>query len=62
MCAEYGFPVDAAMMETLRKWNLDDPPTQAEMSRAERIRIVQGTRNGFIANPASASSLTFRTA
>jgi deoxyribonuclease-1 len=57
MCAEYGFPVDADVMATLRKWIRDDPPTQAERSRAEKIRLVQGTRNKFIAIPALGDGL-----
>jgi len=58
MCAEYGFPVDPGMMKTLKAWNRDDPPTNAEKARAEKIFKIQGTRNHFIENPPRADSLT----
>lgn len=62
MCKEYGFPVPRGMMPILRKWNRDDPPTQAERNRADRIAEIQGTRNPFIDNPALGDALRCRSA
>lgn len=60
MCKEYGFPVPRGMMPILRKWNRDDPPTQAERKRADRIAGIQGTRNPFIDDPELGDTLRCR--
>ncbi len=60
MCKEHGFAVNAAMMETLKKWNRDDPPTKAEKARADKIFKIQGTRNEFIDKPSLANSPSCR--
>ncbi len=38
-------------LSTLINWHLNDPPSQYEMSRNERIFSLQGNRNPFIDNP-----------
>lgn len=57
MCKEYGFPVDPDMLTVLKKWNRDDPPTQAEKARNNKIEKIQGTRNPFIDKPSRATKL-----
>lgn len=57
MCREYGFPVDPEMLAVLKRWHRVDPPTKGERRRNDKIERMQGTRNPFIDNPASANSL-----
>lgn len=57
MCQEYGFPVDPAMFTVLKKWNMQDKPTQGERRRNDKIEQLQGTRNAFIDDPALADNL-----
>lgn len=38
-------------IETLMKWHIQEPPTEAEMTRNDAIEDVQGNRNPFIDHP-----------
>jgi len=53
----YGLPVKPVMLETLKKWNRQDPPSKQEKSRNNRIEQLQGRRNLFIDNPSLADGL-----
>ncbi len=58
MHSQYGVPIDAAMLQTLKKWNRDDPPSNQEILRNNRIEELQGNRNIYIDNPALAEQIT----
>ncbi len=57
MCKEYGFPVDAEMLKTLRKWNKEDPPSPFERMRNAKIALIQKTKNPFVDKPQLANTL-----
>ena len=57
MGKEYGLPVDENMLTILRRWNRDDPPSEQEKQRNNRIQELQGNRNPFIDNPALADKM-----
>ncbi len=44
-------------IETLMKWHLEEPPTEAEKRRNEAVFAVQGNRNPFIDHPEYASKI-----
>ncbi len=44
-------------IETLMKWHLEEPPTEAEKRRNEAVFKVQGNRNPFIDHPEYASKI-----
>lgn len=54
MNKEYGLPIPSDMIETLKQWNKDDPPSCHEFRRNNRIEELQGTRNRFIDHPSFA--------
>jgi len=51
MSVEYGLPIDPVMLEVLKQWNQEDPPSCHEMRRNNTIEEIQGTRNPFIDHP-----------
>lgn len=51
MHARYDAPVPGDMIETLKKWNREDPPSEQEKIRNDRIEKIQGRRNPFIDDP-----------
>jgi deoxyribonuclease-1 len=57
MCHEYGFPIDPTMLSLLKTWNKQDRPTTGERRRNDKIEAIQGTRNPFIDDPATADAL-----
>ena len=57
MCKEYGFPVEAEMLATLKAWNKSDPPTTFERKRAAKIAGLQRRRNPFVEKPDLADDL-----
>lgn len=48
MAVRYGYSVPDDMERTLRRWDLADPPDDAERARNGAIAAVQGNRNPFI--------------
>ena len=57
MYTKYNLPVSADLFETLKEWNRQDPPSEQEKIRNDRIEKIQGTRNPYIDNPGLAESL-----
>ncbi len=50
--------VDAVdMLPTLLQWNLEDPVSQEEMNRNEKIYVLQNNRNPFIDHPEYVSAV-----
>jgi endonuclease I len=47
------------MVDLLKQWNRDDPPTCNEMQRNNVIEELQGTRNQFIDHPKWVEDLKF---
>ncbi len=58
MHTQYGVPIDAGMLDTLKRWNRDDPPSNQEVKRNDRIEELQGNRNRYIDNPTLAEQLS----
>ena len=58
MHSQYGLPIDTSMLETLKQWNREDPPSNQEILRNNRIEELQGNRNAYIDNPALAEQLS----
>ena len=56
---EYELPVPDAMKPLLLQWHEDDPVSEAEERRNDKIQDLQGTRNAFIDDPALANTLGF---
>jgi len=54
----YDLPVASDMLGVLIKWNREDPPSQQEQYRNDRIEALQGRRNPYIDNPSLADRLT----
>ena len=57
MYTKYNLPVSPGLFETLKDWNRQDPPSEQEQVRNDRIEKIQGTRNPYIDNPDLADSL-----
>jgi len=53
----YQLPLDNETLATLKRWNVQDPPSKQEMIRNDKIQALQGKRNRFIDNPRLADSL-----
>ncbi len=51
MRAEYGLPIPDDMVELLKQWNREDPPSCHEMRRNNKIEELQDTRNPYIDHP-----------
>ena len=48
MHQEYGLPIEAGMLATLKTWNSENPPSAWERWRNGAIETLQDTRNPFI--------------
>ena len=57
MHAKYQLPITADMLKVLKEWNREDPPSQQEKERNDRIEKLQGQRNPYIDNPSLADKL-----
>lgn len=57
MHSTYKLPIDAAGLKLLKDWNREDPPSEQEQIRNDRIEVLQGKRNPFIDKPALADRL-----
>jgi deoxyribonuclease-1 len=51
MNRQYKLPVSAEMMAIMKAWNKQDPPSEQERIRNDRIEQLQGQRNPYIDNP-----------
>ncbi len=58
MHSEYGVPIDPEMLRVLKTWNREDPPSNQELARNNRIEELQGNRNSYIDNPALAEQIS----
>ena len=58
MKREYGLPVDEKLLTVLKTWNREDPPSEQEKQRNDKIQAAQGKRNPFIDNPALADRIS----
>jgi len=54
---EYGVPIEKGMLQTLKRWNREDPPSAQEKQRNDKIERIQGRRNPYIDNPALAERI-----
>jgi len=57
MHTEYGLPIPGDMVELLKQWNREDPPSCHEMRRNNEIEELQGTRNPYIDHPGRVNEL-----
>ncbi len=57
MHKRYDLPVSMETLKLLKAWNIDDPPSQQEISRNDLIEKIQGNRNPYIDDPALASKV-----
>jgi len=57
MRATYQLSVSDAMLDMLKSWNREDPPSKQEQDRNAAIEKLQGRRNPFIDNPAAVERL-----
>jgi len=51
MHSRYGVLIDADMINLLKAWNREDPPSDQERERNVKIERIQGERNPYIDNP-----------
>lgn len=51
MHSNYGISLDREILDLLKKWNLEDPPSKQEKTRNNIIESIQGNRNQYIDNP-----------
>ena len=52
MNLRYGLDLAPEIIEMLGQWHRDDPPSNQEIDRNNKIESIQGVRNPFIDNPA----------
>jgi deoxyribonuclease-1 len=57
MYTKYKLPVSPDILVTLKKWHSQDPPSEQELIRNDRIEQIQGARNPYIDDPELAESL-----
>jgi len=57
MHTRYSAPVPGNMMDILKVWSREDPPSDQERTRNDRIQRIQGHRNPYIDNPELAEGL-----
>lgn len=60
MHSNYGIPVEKNLLRLYRVWNKMDPPSKQEMARNNIIERLQGKRNPFVDQPASAGRQKFK--
>jgi deoxyribonuclease-1 len=51
MNTQYGVTIRPELLQLLRKWNKQDPPSEQEKARNDSIEGIQGRRNPFIDEP-----------
>ena len=58
MHTQYGVPVEKKMLDELKRWNRQDPPSNQELLRNNIIEELQGNRNPYIDNPTLAEQIS----
>lgn len=58
MHSRYNLPLKKDTLQILKRWNREDPPSQQEIVRNDRIEKIQGNRNPFIDDPTLADKLS----
>lgn len=58
MHSEYGLPIEKQMLDDLKAWNRNDPPSNQEMLRNNLIEELQGNRNPYIDSPEKAERIS----
>lgn len=58
MHTQYGVPVEKKMLDELKRWNRQDPPSNQELLRNNIIEEIQGNRNAYIDNPTLAEQIS----
>jgi len=56
MHSSYQLPIMGSI-DDLKRWNLEDPPSEEEIERNKQINEIQGNENIYITNPEKADSL-----
>ena len=56
MHTSYQLPI-MGTIDDLKRWNLEDPPSEEEIERNKRINEIQGNENIYINNPEKADQL-----
>lgn len=56
---EHGLTIFRRQGEMLQRWHLQDPPSEEERQRNDRIEKIQGNRNPYIDRPELADQLRF---
>jgi deoxyribonuclease-1 len=51
MKTQYGVTIPADLTALLKKWNRQDPPSEQENARNDKIEEIQGRRNPYIDDP-----------
>jgi len=54
----YKLPIKKDTLEILKRWNKEDPPSQQEIVRNDKIEKIQGNRNPYIDDPTLADKLS----
>ena len=57
MHKQYGLKLDPAEIKMLLRWNSEDPPSNQEIERNNKIESIQGVRNPYIDKPSLADKL-----
>jgi len=57
MHTRFSAPVPGNMLGVLKNWNRQDPPSDQERTRNDRIEQIQGQRNPYIDNPSLGDDL-----
>jgi deoxyribonuclease-1 len=56
----YNLPLKKDTLEILKSWNKEDPPSQQEIMRNDRIEKIQGNRNPYIDDPTLGDKLSVK--
>lgn len=57
MYKQYGLKLEPETIRMLVRWNSEDPPSNQEVERNNKIESIQGNRNPFIDDPSMADKL-----
>ncbi|MFQ5658825.1 MAG: endonuclease [Gammaproteobacteria bacterium] len=60
MHTKYGVVINPGMIKLLKVWNREDPPSDQEIARNDKIEKLQGQRNPYIDKPSLADKISIR--
>ena len=60
MYSKYGVLIKPEMINVLKAWNKEDPPSEQEKVRNDKIEKIQGRRNPYIDDPSLADQISIR--